>query len=93
MGSRKAKTLISDYTVLALGTRVNGGEIKVCPKCSRHGLHVEMDGHSFYTHFHIVRRDDPNNVFVRRVECYLSAQESDARLRSHALPRYASPSN
>lgn len=84
--------MISDYTVLPMGTRVEGGEIEVCPKCQRRGLHVEMDGHSFYTHFQIVRKDDPRNVFIRRVECHMPAGEFHAQSRTRALPRYASPS-
>jgi hypothetical protein len=84
--------LISDYTVLALGTRVEGGEIRVCPKCNQRGLRIEMDGHCFYTHFQIIKKDDPRNVFIRRVECHLSVGEFAAYNGSHALPRYASPS-
>jgi hypothetical protein len=89
---RKGETLISDYTVLPMGTKVEGGEITVCPKCQRRGLHVEMDGHSFYTHFQILRKDDPRSVFIRRVECHLLAGEIVAHGAAHALPRYASPS-
>ncbi len=85
--------MISDYTVLPMGKRVDGGEIKVCPKCQRRGLHVDMDGHSFYTHFQILRKDDPRNVFIRRVECHLLSGEFEARGPFNALPRYASPSN
>lgn len=84
--------MISDYTVLALGTRVEGGEIKVCPKCNQRGLHVEMDGHHFYTHSQTLRNDDPKCAFIRRIECHLSARESDTQARSRALPLYASPS-
>jgi hypothetical protein len=51
-----------------------------------------MDGHSFYTHFQIVRKDDPRNVFIRRVECHMPAGEFHAQSRTRALPRYASPS-
>jgi hypothetical protein len=90
---KKGETLISDYTVLALGTRVDGGEVRVCPKCHRPGLNVEMDGHSFYTHFQILKKDDPRNSFLRRVECHLLAGEVMAHSSSHALPRYASPSS
>jgi hypothetical protein len=64
----------------------------VCPKCNRRGVHVEMDDHSFYTHFRIVSKDDPNHMLIRRVECYVSMAELNARLRARTLPRYASPS-
>ena len=84
--------MISDYTVLALGTKVEGGEVKVCPKCQRRGLNVEMDGHNFYTHFKILRKDDPRNVFVRRIECHVLSEKFGAHNRAQALPRYASPS-
>ena len=90
--TRKGETLISDYTVLPIGARVEGGEVKVCPKCRRVGLNVEMDGHSFYTHFQILSKDDPHNVFIRRVECHLLAGEITARNRYQALPQWASPS-
>jgi hypothetical protein len=89
---RKGETLISDYTVLPMGTRVEGGEVKVCPKCQRRGLNVEMDGHSFYTHFKILKKDDPGNVFIRRVECHLLAVEIASRDLCQALPQCASPS-
>ena len=84
--------MISDYTVLPMGTRVEGGEVRVCPKCRRPGLNVEMDGHSFYTHFQILNKDDPRNVFIRRVECHLLAGEIPARNPQQALPQRASPS-
>ncbi len=51
-----------------------------------------MDGHSFYTHFQILSKDDPHNVFIRRVECHLLAGEITARNRYQALPQWASPS-
>jgi len=85
--------MTSDYTVLALGTKIEGGEIKVCPRCNRRGLHIDQDGHGFYTHFRIVSRDDPRNVLIQRIECYFSDAESDARVRARALPKSASPSN
>jgi hypothetical protein len=51
-----------------------------------------MDGHSFYTHFQIVKKDDPRNIFVRRVECHMMPGEFAAQNLGHALPQYASPS-
>ncbi len=51
---------------------------------------MEMDGFSFYTHFKVVRKDDPRNVFIRRVECHMPAGEFSGH--GHALPQYASPS-
>jgi hypothetical protein len=81
--------VISDYTVLPIGTQVEGGVIRVCPKCNRRGLQVEMDGHYFYTHFQILKNDDPRNVFLQRIECHLMSREY-AALSQRALPRYAS---
>ena len=89
---RKGETLISDYTVLPVGTRVEDGEVKVCPKCQRRGLHVEVDGHCFYTHFQIRNSDDPRSVFIRRVECHLLAGEIAPRNPCQALPQFATPS-
>jgi hypothetical protein len=51
-----------------------------------------MDGHSFYTHFQILSKDDPRNVFIRRVECHLPAGQVAARKQYQALPQFASPS-
>jgi hypothetical protein len=51
-----------------------------------------MDGHSFYTHFQILNRDNPGNVFIRRGECHMLAGEIPARNPYQALPRSASPS-
>jgi hypothetical protein len=45
-----------------------------------------MDGHSFYTHFQTLNKDDPRNVFIRRVECHLLAGETAARNPYPALP-------
>ncbi len=84
--------MISDYTVLPVGTTVEGGEVKICPKCRRSGLHVTVDGHTFYTHFQILKNDDQGNVFVRRVECHLLAGEIGARNTHLPLPQRASPS-
>jgi hypothetical protein len=53
---------------------------------------VEVDGHSFYTHFQILNKDDPGNVFIRRVECHLLAGEIADRNPLQALLRCASPS-
>jgi hypothetical protein len=79
--------MISDYTVLPMGTRVGGGEVKVCPKCGRRGLCVEMSGHSFYTHFQFKNTDDPRNVFIRRVECHMATDDIGARRRGLRLPQ------
>jgi hypothetical protein len=84
--------MIFDYTILALGSKIEEGEIAVCPKCQRRGLRVEVDGHCFYTHFRILRKDDPRSVFIRRVECHVLAGEIETRTSAHALPRIASPS-
>jgi hypothetical protein len=52
-----------------------------------------MDGHSFYTHYQILNKDDPRNVFIRRVECHLLAGEIATQNPVQALPRRASPSS
>jgi hypothetical protein len=62
-----------------MGTKVEGGEVKVCPKCQRRGLNMEMDGHSFYTHFQDLSKNDSGNVFIRRVECHLLPGEAASR--------------
>jgi hypothetical protein len=51
-----------------------------------------MDGHSFFTHSQILNKDNPGNVFIRRVECHLLAAEIAARKSRQALPQRASPS-
>jgi hypothetical protein len=79
--------MIADYTALAMGTRVEGGVIKVCPKCERRGLHIEMSGHSFYTHFQFRNTDNPRNVFIRRVECHVLADDIGASSRMLRLPQ------
>jgi hypothetical protein len=82
--------LISDYTVLPMGTKVEGGVVKVCPKCQKRGLNMEMDGHSFYTHFQSLSKDNPGNVFIRRVECHLLPGEAASRSQYQALPNRTS---
>lgn len=84
--------MISDYSVLPMGTRFEDGEVKLCPKCQRRGLHVEVDGHSFYTHFQILNSDNPRSVFIRRIECHFFTGEIAARNPYQALPQSASPS-
>jgi hypothetical protein len=38
-----------------------------------------MDGHDFYTHFQIFSKDDPRNLFLRRVECHVTPEEASRR--------------
>jgi hypothetical protein len=85
--------VISDFTVLRIGTKAEGGVVKVCPKCGRRGLHVDMDGHAFYTHFQIFSKDDPRNLFLRRVECHVTPQEASRRDPLPALPQSSRPSS
>lgn len=85
----------SDYTVFPMGTKVEGGVVKVCPKCQRRGLNVEMDGHSFYTHFQSLSKDNPGNVYIRRVECHLlpgeaASRDVASRNAYQALPNWTS---
>jgi hypothetical protein len=82
--------LISDYTVLPMGTKVEGGVVKVCPKCQRRGLNTEMDGHSFYMHSQSLSKNDSGNVFIRRVECHLLPGEAASRSAYQALPNRTS---
>jgi hypothetical protein len=83
--------VISDFTVLRAGTKAEGGVVRACPKCGRNGLHVEMDGHDFYTHFQIFSKDDPRNLFLRRVECHMS--QADRPIDpAHTLPAPSKPS-
>jgi hypothetical protein len=77
--------VISDYTVLPVGTNVEGGVVRVCPKCRRHGLHIEMDGHGFYTHSQVISKDDPRSLSIRRVECHLLPSDAYARKTVHEL--------
>jgi hypothetical protein len=84
--------VISDYTVLPIGTKVEGGVVRVCPKCRRHGLHIEMDGHGFYTHFQVISKDDPRSLFIRRVECHLLPNDAYARNPVHELPQLSARS-
>ena len=71
--------MISDFTVVRIGTKAEGGVVRACPKCGRNGLHVDMDGHDFYTHFQIFSKDDPRNLFLRRVECHVTPEEASRR--------------
>lgn len=82
---QRGGSVISDYTVLPVGTSVEGGVVRVCPKCRRHGLHIEMDGHGFYTHSQVISNDDPRSQFIRRVECHLLPSDRYARTPVHEL--------
>jgi hypothetical protein len=81
--------VISDFTVLRIGTKAEGGVVRVCPKCGKRGLHIGMDGHDFYTHFQIFSKDDPKNMFLRRVECHVKPQDSWQRSAAHALAAHS----
>jgi hypothetical protein len=85
--------VISDFTVLAVGTKAEGGVVRVCPKCGRNGLHVDMDGHGFYTHFQIFSKDDPRNLFLRRVECHVTSDDACQKHPIAALPQPSRPSS
>jgi hypothetical protein len=40
----------NDYTELPIGTRIDKGEIVICPYCHRHGLKVFVNDVAFYNH-------------------------------------------
>jgi hypothetical protein len=84
--------VISDFTVLRIGTKAEGGVVRQCPKCGKRGLHIAMDGHDFYTHFQIFSKDDPKNLFLRRVECHVTPQDMRQVDPAHALPAPSRPS-
>jgi hypothetical protein len=39
-----------DYTYLPLGTKIDSGEIQVCPHCAKHGLLEVVNGNRWFTH-------------------------------------------
>jgi hypothetical protein len=47
-----------DFTVMPLETTIDGGTIKVCPHCGKHGLFEITYGNAFYTHIQIFRFDE-----------------------------------
>jgi ribosome-binding protein aMBF1 (putative translation factor) len=53
----------TDYSNLSVGTKIEGGEIQVCPKCGKRGLREITDGSEWFTHTQAVtatRIDQPN---------------------------------
>jgi hypothetical protein len=52
---------------------------------------VEVDGHSFYTHFQILNKDDPRNVIIRgsSVICLPEKPPLETRIRRClSVPRH-----
>jgi hypothetical protein len=39
-----------DYTKMMVGTKIDGGEVTVCPYCGRCGLKVFVNDVAFYNH-------------------------------------------
>jgi len=65
------KEITKDYTKMALGTKIDRGEIRLCP-CGTHALYTETNGMAFYTHNQYVgvELEDANPVpLVGWVEC------------------------
>ncbi len=59
-----------DYTRLPLGTKVDGGAIKVCPECRKNGLAEEHSQKVFYTHlqsFDFNEHGQPHPIWVWHV--------------------------
>jgi hypothetical protein len=50
-----------DYTVLALGERLEDGEIEVCPHCGKNGLARQESGKMFWNHY-LGGAEDNNRV-------------------------------
>jgi hypothetical protein len=40
----------NDYRVLPIGTKIDRGEIQVCPRCGKTGLRTENENMIIYTH-------------------------------------------
>jgi hypothetical protein len=39
-----------DYTKMVVGTKIDGGEVTICPYCGRCGLKVFVNDVAFYNH-------------------------------------------
>ena len=47
---RSRVIIVRDYSLLATGTQIDGGEIRLCPHCGKRGLENKVDGATYYTH-------------------------------------------
>jgi hypothetical protein len=52
-----------DYTKYPVGSKIDGGEIQLCPDCKRNGLLDENNGEKFYVHSQAVATDSTSLVF------------------------------
>ncbi|GEM_PF-3161382 len=39
-----------DYTLRAIGEKLDNGEIQICPHCGRRGLRTEVEFNEWFTH-------------------------------------------
>jgi hypothetical protein len=60
---------IDDYTRLPLGTKLEDGEIKICPHCGNNGLEKDVDGKTFYNHHTAAGYDEKGHPVVQFSYC------------------------
>ena len=58
-----------DYTCLPVGTRIDNGEIKVCPYCGKNALAEIVNDSTFFTHSQSVGFDENQRTVVRLDWC------------------------
>jgi hypothetical protein len=58
---------VEDYTGLPVGTKLEKGEIKVCPECGARGLAETSGNKEFFTHSQTTGLDGKGNPVVNWV--------------------------
>jgi hypothetical protein len=62
-----------DFTSMLIGTKIDNGDIQVCPYCNRRGLCEVVNGMSFYLHSETIEVD-PSAPVVKYDMCPTSTR-------------------
>jgi hypothetical protein len=61
--------ITTDYTLLAIGTKIDRGEILICPDCGRPGLAEEIYGKTYFTHSQSAGVNNDGDIEMASDEC------------------------
>jgi hypothetical protein len=75
-GSPMRIMVAKDYTVLPVGTKIERGEIRVCPICGKNGIAINIGGEVFYTHTYTITENAQGEIAFGDETC--SARSASA---------------
>jgi hypothetical protein len=83
---------ISDYTVLPVGTEIDGGVVEKCPYCLKNGLKVSVGGKDYFNH-RLAPTQQGNSVVIVDESCPVTHlqrkthEEAQLKEQTHSLDR------